>query len=320
MQKFRLPPKPIAILALLALTLVPWIAGALLLRQALNLAVIDRLGVGGVIEVPDWFGRIASQCRFRRYSPEQRRWLGWEDGKTLQLGKTNDLAAAHPESQMIQARWTLEQLAVGNSTSAERLALLDKMARADSKNSLWPLLRANRLMKDAATLENGQAEVSQATPAPWELKITDQESFERGVAELRRALAMPVYQTYNRELKRRQLETLGPEPDFQDFLLAVSCLSGELLPELGAMKQNIQFAQAYGRALLQRGQVEEARPLLRSWLPAAEKLLAADDGTMIGVRVAGSLIQMGQHEELAWRAAGREVEATAAAALWTPMP
>jgi hypothetical protein len=319
MRKFRLPPKPIAILALLALTLVPWVAGALMLRQALNLAVIGRLGIGGVIEVPDWLGRIASQSRFWRYSPEQRRWLGWEDGNTLLLGRTKDLAAAHPESLVIQTRWTLEQLAVGNLTSADRLAMLDKMERSDSGNSLWPLLRACRLMKDAATLENGQAETSQAAPAPWELKVTNQESFERGVAELHRALAMPVYQTYNRELKRRQLETLGPEPDFQDFLLAVSCLSGEPLPELGAMKQNVQFAQAYGKELLQRGQVEEARPLLRSWLPAAEKLLAADDGTLIGVLVAGSLINMGQCEELAWRAAGREVEAKAAAALWVPM-
>ena len=319
MRKFHLPPKPIAILSLVALLAVPlaWLAmlpdfGALSCLQAMT-----DFGPGHEF---NWLQRLGTRIRVTRYAPEQRLILGL-DGKSNTLYGHNyldRLAAAKPDSLVIQTRWALRKLTSHETPLAEKLTLLEKMEKADPENSLWPLQRAHCLMEASAKLDYLQLppDAPKKTPTPFQLTISNQAQFDQGIAELRQAIAMPRYDNRLQALVGMQVDAFGPVQNLYDTISLIGLLASNQLSELMSIRNTARFAVKYGEMLLQQGKVEEARPLLRAWLPLAERQLRSDDNTLIAALVAGACIGMGQMEEDAWRAAGKTAEAEQAAALW----
>mgnify|MGYP003588124193 CR=1 FL=1 len=323
MRKFRLPPLPVAVLAFLALLAVPlmWLY---MLPYASSIACLQMLSS----EVPamdlNWLERAAVKVRAAKYTPEQRLILGLagDPGVRYDLDYLDRLAVARPESLVIQTRWTLKQLSrKGDKPLVERLAWIDKIEKTDPENSLWPLMRAHVLMDDAAKIEDLElpADAPKGTPAPQKLAISNQAQFDQGIAELRRGLAMPKYEARVRDLIQMQIDAFGQVRNLSDSIALIGLAAANLLPDLQMLRNTQRFALQYGRQLLEQGKVEEARPLLRSWLPLAEKQLNSGDDTLIGALVTGAMFRGGETEEMAWRKAARSAEADQAAALWKPL-
>lgn len=322
MRSFRLPPKPVATLAILALVAMPlmWLS---LLPQITAGMLVQAISGDGSFPSDHWLARAADKVLSRRYTADQRLLVGLAGPGEIAGGSSylNRLAAARPESLVIQTRWTLAELSHRDTPLTERLALIDKIEKTDPENSLWPLVRAWVLMEDAATLETLELppDAPKGTPAPQKLTISDQAQFEQGIAELRRALAMPKYETRSRDLFQMQLDAFGPVNNLSDSIRLIALAAANLLPDLQMVRGTQRFSLQYGAQLLEQGKVEEARPLLRAWRPLAERQLASSDDTLIGALVTGALLHGGANEEDAWRKVGQTAEADQVAALWKPL-
>jgi hypothetical protein len=316
MRKFHLPPKPIAILSLVALLAVPltWLA---LLPDLGAISCLQTMASDEPGHELNFLQQLGTRIRSTRYTPEQRLILGLDEnfhGHNYLDG----LVAAKPDSLVIQTRWTLSKLTSHETPLAEKLTLLEKMEKADPENSLWPVQRAHCLMDASAKLDYPELppNAPKKTPAPLQLTVSNQAQFDQGIAELRRALAMPKYDNRLQTLVGMQVEAFGPVQNLYDTISLISVLAANQLSELTSIRSTTRFAVLYGERLLQQGKIETARPLLRAWLPLAERQLCSNDNTLIAALVAGACINMGQHEENAWRAAGKTAEAEQAAALW----
>ncbi len=321
MQKFQFPPKPIAILAILALLAVPLVSG-LLLQPLVALPTLFMFGADGarfLPRVPAWLTQAAYKRQFARFTPEQRLLIG-ADGEVVYDGISHlrRLAAARPDSLVIQTRWTLYQLSnKANLPLAERLALLEKIEKTDPENSIWPLQRGYYLMSESAKIDDLELApgAPKGTRAPQKLTISNQQQFDQGIAEIRRALSMPKFESRYAELLQMQLAAFGPPQSLSDGISLVAMSAGSLLPELYPNKMTAEFTVLYGAELLRQGKVEEAKPLLRAWLPLAEKLLAAGDDNLISILVVGAVLRFGQEEENAWQSAGQVDQADLVAKL-----
>jgi hypothetical protein len=210
MRKFHLPPKPIAILSLVALLAVPltWLA---LLPDLGAISCLQTMASDEPGHELNFLQQLGTRIRVTLYTPEQRLILGLDEnfhGHNYLDG----LVAAKPDSLVIQTRWTLSKLTSHETPLAEKLTLLEKMEKADPENSLWPVQRAHCLMDASAKLDYPELppNAPKKTPAPLQLTVSNQAQFDQGIAELQRALAMPKYDNRLQTLVGMQVEAFGP--------------------------------------------------------------------------------------------------------------
>ncbi len=322
MHKFRLPPRPILILVVLALLAVP-VLGVYLLPQATVLSIFERLS-GDSLCGNDWTAR----CCTLRYTERQQLAMGLsKDGWLGYWESMVELEKAYPDSPAVRSYAALCRSTRKEIPLDEKLGVLERMEKAEPDNALWVVQRAYLLMSTAATLEEIKEKEPPPTPetffnrppskpAQYRLNIANRPQFEQGLAELRRGLAMHRYDTRTGELAQLIMRDFGPVRCQLDVMLAIACSGRVLLPELQATKQVVRFSQEYGRELLRQGKVKEAQSFLHAWFPAAEKMVGADSHSFIKYLVACALVTMGNNEEKAWREAGYAAAADQVSAQW----
>jgi hypothetical protein len=187
---------------------------------------------------------------------------------------------------------------------------------ADPGNARYAYLAAKAWLQAGCKLlyRNGPPKADGMPTYIQDLEITDTAAFDRGLAELRRGMAMPRFERYAAAMLRRRLDAL-PEPhDRRSAIANITVAVGALLPDPSQLRYLTGVANTHGRDLLAAGQVEAARPLLDA-SPILAHHLNADSFTLIDVLVAMAIAHMGATAAEAYAAAGMAEEAAARQAL-----
>lgn len=323
MRSFRLPPKPVAILCLLALLAVPWLSLVLVSQEAVGMVLRGSVG-GGSRRVVESLAGLSFRSRLAGLAPEQRLLLGFgPDGRLLRQEKWLEaLATANPSSLPVQTRWAIVRIGDASLRLSleERSSLIDAMEKRDPGNALWPLQRARLLASVSATCESPKQTYHEFVMAgrkdlPPELKVVDRQRFDQGMAELLRGIAQPRYEPRGHELMQQRAEAFGTVKSLQDETWLLLMAFDDRRPEWGQLSSLATFAEKHGEELLRQGKTEEARPFLRAWLPLAEMQLRSNDDSLLPFLLAAKVLRLSLEEEAAWRAAGNAAEADRVAAL-----
>jgi hypothetical protein len=183
---------------------------------------------------------------------------------------------------------------------------------ADPGNARYAYLAAKAWLDAGCKLldRKGPPDPEGKTTYYFDLEITDRDAFDRGLAELRRGLAMPRFERYIAAMLRRRLDAM-PEPhDRLSALARVDVASSVPLPDLGRLRYLARVANTHGRDLLAAGQVDAARPLLDA-SPILARHLNGDSCFGIDAMVVFSLGTLGKPAAEAYAAAGMTEEAAA---------
>ncbi len=303
-----------------------WSARAALVPGAILVIIAIAMGMRGGYPLLSR-GTLYSCYRTDDLTEEQRFIFDGDPAAKTRLERAKSITDRWPDNPVYYSNYVAQLMRTGGFNDGrwgikperldEILAVLDKGERIDPDNASynftkasWLIITSSDISEDSSrTYERIDYNDKVCLKECWQIKIRDQDLFDRGLAEFRKGLGKSEFTGHSVDMMQLRLGLL-PEPKrLTDHIRRVTFQIATLLPSIGHYRVLGRSISAYAIDQAEAGRADEAIELVDSVGLMATKL-GARNQTLVGLFVArGVRVEGLAHAEQVYKELNRPEQA-----------